>query len=96
MPYYVYIMTNTYRERFYIGVTSDLRRRVWQHENKYMSGFTKRYNLNLLIYFEDTGSIESAIQREKQLKGWTRKKKMCLIDLKNPTWESLNSEILSS
>ena len=78
--YYVYILTNKYNTTLYIGVTNNLIRRVYEHKNKLVDGFTKKYNLDKLIYFEQTNDIESAIAREKQLKNYSRAKKEQLID----------------
>jgi len=77
--YYVYIMTNR-SKTLYTGVTNNLIRRVYEHKNKMIDGFTKKYNLTNLVYFEETGDILSAITREKQIKGWLRKKKIVLIE----------------
>ncbi len=88
MLYYVYIMTNVSRT-LYIGVTNDLERRVYEHKYKVMPGFTERYNIARLVYFEETPDVNSAIAREKQLKGWRRNKKIALIEAQNPTWEDI-------
>jgi putative endonuclease len=87
--YYVYIMTNR-SKTFYTGVTNNVIRRVYEHKNKMIDGFTKKYNLTNLVYFEETGDILSAITREKQIKGWLRKKKIVLIESVNPEWEDLS------
>ncbi len=87
--FYVYIMTNK-SGTLYIGVTNDLQRRVYEHKTKFISGFTSRYNLNRLVYFEDYTDIRQAIAREKQVKDWLRKKKIELIDSINPKWEDLS------
>ena len=89
--YYVYIMTNK-SKTLYIGVTSDLVRRVYEHKQKLVEGFTKRYNITNLAFYESTTDIESAIAREKQIKGWLRHRKVTLIEATNPTWEDLSSE----
>ena len=81
--YYVYIMTNGSRT-LYIGVTNNLARRVYEHKNKLMEGFTKKYNITMLVYYETTANIESARMREKQLKGWVRRRKIGLIESFNP------------
>jgi putative endonuclease len=75
--------------RLYIGVTSDLHGRVWEHKNGILEGFTKKYKINQLVYHEFFHDIESAIAREKQLKGWSRAKKIALIEKRNPGWEDL-------
>lgn len=88
MDYFVYILTNK-SNTLYIGVTNDLVRRISEHKNKVVKGFTQKYNIHKLIYVEQyTKSIE-AIAREKQLKGWSRKKKIQLIKTINPTFEEL-------
>ena len=87
--YYVYIMSS-YSYVIYTGVTNDLERRVFEHQNKLVNGFSKKYNTNSLVYFETTDDIAAAIEREKQIKGWTRKKKMALILEANPDWRDLS------
>ena len=91
--YYVYILTNRSNNVLYIGVTNDLVRRIYEHKNKVVNGFTKKYNLNKLIYFETTTDVRSALEREKQLKNWHRDWKINLISEFNPKWEDL-SEML--
>ena len=86
--YYVYILTNAKRN-LYTGVTSDLLRRVYEHKHKLVDGFTKRYNLTWLAYYEVTSDINSAIAREKQIKGWRRSKKLALVETTNPQWRDL-------
>jgi putative endonuclease len=85
---YVYILSSHSR-RLYIGVTSDLVVRVWQHKQGLIEGFTKDYKINQLVYYEDYPDMLSAIAREKQLKGWTRAKKLALILERNPAWEDM-------
>ena len=87
--YYIYIMTNSSRT-LYTGVTDDLVRRVYEHKNKLIEGFTKKYNITGLVHYEITSDIQAAIQREKQIKGWLRKKKIALIEASNPEWEDLS------
>ena len=87
--YYVYIMTNGVRT-LYIGVTNDLTRRVYEHQHKLLVGFTKKYNITMLAHYEVTTDIQSAIAREKQLKGWRRSKKIDLVTSSNPTWVDLS------
>lgn len=89
--YYVYIMSSPSRT-LYTGVTNDLRRRVYEHKNKLVPGFTARYNVTLLVYFEETPNVNSAIAREKQIKGWSRAKKVALIEATNPQWQDLSAE----
>ena len=78
----------------YIGVTNDLRRRLWEHKSRQIEGFTKMYCVNKLVYFEDYSEIRDALAREKQLKRWTRAKKNILVESKNPTWDDLYPLIL--
>ncbi len=90
--YFVYILTNKSNKVLYIGVTNNLERRKYEHRNKMVDGFTKKYNLTKLIYFEETSDVRSAIEREKQLKNWHRDWKIKLINDFNPEWEDLNLE----
>jgi putative endonuclease len=87
--YFVYIMASE-SGTLYIGVTNGLVKRVWQHKNDQIEGFTKKYACHKLIYFEETSDINSAIAREKQLKKWSRRKKEFLIKTLNPTWKDLS------
>ncbi len=89
--YYVYIMSNKSR-MIYVGVTNDLERRVYEHKNKLVKGFTSRYNLDKLVYFESTDDVTAAIAREKEIKGWVRRKKTALINSENPEWKDLSEE----
>lgn len=89
--YYVYIMTNTSRT-LYTGVTNDLRRRVYEHKRKLGEGFTRRYNVTTLAYYEATPDIRAAIAREKQIKGWVRARKIALIEADNPGWLDLSAD----
>jgi len=88
--YFVYILTNWDNKVLYIGITNDLERRVYEHKNKLIDGFTKKYNLTKLVYFESFNDINDAISSEKKIKGWLRKKKISLIELKNPLWQDLS------
>ena len=90
--YFVYILTNKSSKVLYIGVTNNLERRMYEHKNKMIDGFTKRYNLTKLIYFEEASDIRSAIEREKQLKNWHRDWKIKLINNFNPEWKDLSIE----
>lgn len=93
-PGYVYIMTNRKNGTFYVGVTSDLVQRAYQHCNGTIEGFTKKYNLKKLVYFESHQEIADAIAREKQLKAGNRNKKITLIEQLNPDWDDLYPTIL--
>ena len=88
--YYVYILSNK-SKTLYIGMTNNLERRMYEHKNKLVDGFTKKYNLTKLVYYETTNDVKSAINREKQLKGWLRKRKIDLIEQKNPNWDDLSN-----
>ena len=77
----------------YTGMTSDLEKRIYQHKNKLVKGFTKRYDVNRLVYFEETGDVDSAIAKEKQIKSWRRSKKVELIKSMNPTWKDLSENL---
>lgn len=94
--YYIYILTNKNNTVLYIGVTNNLIRRIWEHQEKLVEGFTKKYNLNKLVYYEMCEDAYEAISREKQLKGGSRKKKIDLINTINPTWSDLYTEIASA
>jgi putative endonuclease len=88
--YYVYILANKTNTVIYVGVTSDLEGRIWQHKQKVFKGFTAKYNCDKLVYLEEFQWIQEAIAREKQLKGGSRKKKIDLIALENATWRDLS------
>lgn len=89
--YYVYLMTNK-SKTLYTGVTNNLVKRVYEHKNKIIKGFTTKYNINKLVYFEIFSDVTNAIAREKQIKGWLRKKKIELIESVNPEWKDLTDE----
>ena len=91
--YYVYILASQKNGTLYVGVTNDLIKRVWQHKNKVADGFTKKYGIDKLVYYEATENIESAILREKQLKKWNRAWKIRIIHEMNPKWNDLYNEI---
>jgi putative endonuclease len=91
--YYVYILTNKRHTVLYTGVTNDLKRRVYEHREKLVSGFTKKYNVYKLVFYEAADSIEAAIRREKQIKGGSRQKKIDLIIGMNPGWRNLYEEL---
>ena len=90
---YIYILTNKKYGTLYIGVTSNLPKRIWEHKNKFIDGFSKRYNLDKLVYYEVFEDIENAIKREKQLKAGNRQRKLNLINSLNPKWEDLYMNI---
>ncbi len=92
--YYIYIMASQKNGAIYIGVTSNLIKRVYEHKNKLVDGFTKKYNINNLVYYEITNQVTSAIAREKQLKNWRRQWKINLIEKENPDWMDLYDDIL--
>ena len=89
--YFVYVMSNKSR-RLYTGITSNLAKRVLQHRQKLMEGFTSRYNFDILVYFEEYSQVATALTREKELKGWRREKKLKLILGENPDWADLSLE----
>jgi putative endonuclease len=90
--YYVYLITNWNNKVMYVGVTNNLERRIYEHKNKMVKGFTKKYNVSKLVYFEETQDIIAAIDREKEIKGWRRQKKDQLVNNSNPTWKDLSLE----
>jgi putative endonuclease len=90
--YYVYMMQSTSRRALHIGMTSNLRKRAWQHKNRLREGFTDDYNCTRLIYWESFDDVANAIDREKQLKRWRREKKAWLIKKKNPLWKDLAAD----
>ena len=95
MSYYVYIMTNKYRNVLYTGMTNDLIRRVYEHRNHLIKdSFTAQYNVTRLVYFEMTEDVRSAIEREKQIKSWSRARKDALVETQNPTWDDQYPMIL--
>ncbi len=89
--YYTYIMTNKSRT-LYTGVTNSLERRVSEHKQKLVPGFTSKYNITRLVYYEEFSDVRDAIAREKQIKGWLREKKIALIESVNPEWKDLSEE----
>ena len=92
MTYYVYILTNKNNRVMYIGVTNDLVRRLYEHKQELVDGFTKRYHVHKLVYYEQTTDVRSAIEREKQLKGWIRARKNELVETINPDWRDLSED----
>ena len=94
MSYFVYILVSKRNGTLYVGVTNDLVRRVYEHKADLVAGFTRRYSVHTLVYFEATGDVEAAILRERQIKKWNRAWKVSLIEKSNPTWRDLYREIV--
>jgi len=94
VQYYIYILASKKNGTLYVGVTSDLVRRIYEHRNDLAEGFTQKYSIHNLIYFESTESVESAIKREKQLKKWNRAWKISLIERSNPEWNDLYPDLI--
>ena len=90
--YFVYMLTNWDDSVLYIGVTGNLQRRLYEHRMGFVEGFTKKYNVHKLVYFEQTTDVYSAISREKQLKKWSRQKKNILVNSINPQWQDLSEQ----
>ncbi|MCK4895043.1 MAG: GIY-YIG nuclease family protein [Calditrichia bacterium] len=90
--FYVYILSS-FKKVLYVGITSNLRRRIWEHREGVVSGFTKKYHIKMLVYYEVHDDPETAIKREKQLKRWRREKKIKLIESMNPEWKDLYEEL---
>lgn len=93
---FIYITTNPRHTVLYTGVTNNLMKRIWEHKNKICSGFTSKYNADNLVYYEAADCIDDAIAREKQIKSWSRKKKIDLINKFNPDWKDLYDGMASS
>ncbi len=93
--YYVYLLTNR-SGTLYTGVTNDIQRRMYEHKNKLVKGFTKRYNIDMLVYYEVTSDIGEGLTREKQIKAWRRSKRISLIESANPQWRDLSEGWYSS
>ncbi len=91
--FYVYIMARARNSTFYVGVTTELPQRTWQHKNETFDGFTKKHDIKMLVYYEIHDNAESAIKREKRLKKWNRTWKMRLIEQMNPEWKDLYEQI---
>lgn len=91
--YYVYLLTNWNNGVMYVGVTNDLRRRVYEHQNKLVKGFTEKYNVHKLVYYEQTSDVLTALAREKEIKKWRREKKDNLVIGFNPEWNDLSKGI---
>ena len=93
--YFVYILANKRNGTLYTGVTNDLLRRVFEHKNNFVAGFTKKYSVHTLVYFEQHDNFDAALQREKQIKEWKRRWKLELIEKVNPLWKDMYDEVLS-
>ncbi|MGQ9643272.1 MAG: GIY-YIG nuclease family protein [Ignavibacterium sp.] len=93
--YYIYIMSNWNNKVIYVGITNDLIRRVYEHRNKLLKGFTSKYNLTQLVYYELIYDVNAAIRREKEIKGWRREKKNNLIESINPDWKDLYVDLIN-
>ena len=91
--YFVYLLTNWNNKVMYIGMTNDLVRRVYEHKTKAVKGFTEKYNVNRLVYFEETSDVHAAIAREKEIKKWRREKKNALVIQANPEWRDLATDL---
>ena len=92
--YYVYLLTNWNNKVMYVGITNDLQRRVYEHKEKRVKGFTEKYNVNKLVYYEQTLDINVALNREKEIKKWRREKKDNLVENTNSSWRDLSEDFL--
>ena len=92
--YYVYLLTNWNNKVMYVGVTNNLERRIYEHKEKLVKGFTEKYNVNKLVYYEQTSDIVEALNREKEIKKWRRDKKNGLVVTANPLWKDLSKDLL--
>jgi putative endonuclease len=91
--YYVYILASKRNGTLYIGVTNDLVKRVYEHKSNLVDGFTKKYSVHTLVYYEQVNDVESAIKRERQIKKWNRKWKLAMIERENPEWRDLYEDL---
>jgi len=92
--YYVYILASKKNGVLYIGITNDIIKRIYEHKNDFVEGFTKKYHVHKLVYYEETNDVDAAITREKQMKKWHRKWKVDLIEKNNPNWHDLYNKLL--
>lgn len=92
MQYYVYLLTNWNDRVIYTDITNDLQRRLYEHKQELADGFTKRYHVHKLVYFETTSDVRAAIEREKQIKSWSRASKNALVETTNPDWKDLSED----
>ena len=90
MSYYVYLLTNQNDKVIYVGMTNNLARRIYEHRHQLIAGFTSKYHVHKLVYFEETSDVLAAITREKQIKKWRREKKNALVEIMNPEWSDLS------
>jgi len=90
--YYVYLLTHWNNKVIYVGITNDLERRIYEHKEKFVKGFTEKYNVNKLVYYEQTPDINAALNREKEIKKWRREKKNRLVVNTNPLWRDLSED----
>ena len=90
--YYVYLLTNWNNKVIYVGITNDLERRIYEHKEKFVKGFTEKYNVNKLVYYGQTPNINAALNREKEIKKWRREKKNRLVVNTNPQWRDLSED----
>lgn len=94
MKYSVYILASKFNGTLYIGVTNDLIKRTWQHRNKLVEGFSAKFNISMLVYYEEYLDVRDAIEREKRMKKWNRQWKINLIEKNNPLWNDLYTELI--
>jgi putative endonuclease len=94
--YYVYLLTNWNNKVMYVGMTNDLKRRIYEHKEKLVKGFTGKYNADKLVYYEHTSDVNAALNREKEIKKWRREKKDNLVISTNPSWRDLSEEFLKN
>ena len=92
--YYIYLLTNWNNKVMYVGITNDLERRIYEHKEKVVKGFTEKYNVTKLVYYEQTSDIVAALNREKEIKKWRREKKDRLVKNTNPQWRDLSKDFL--
>jgi putative endonuclease len=90
--YYIYLLTDWNNKVMYVGITNDLERRIYEHKNKVLNGFTEKYNIDKFVYFEHTPHVTAALEREKEIKKWRREKKNNLVQDQNPAWKDLSEE----
>ncbi len=91
--YFIYLLVNANNKVIYVGMTNNLERRIFEHKNSLIEGFTAKYNINKLVYFEETKDVTTAISREKEIKKWRREKKNALVEQTNPAWSDLSPDL---